>query len=36
MELIINEENANEINNFKADPLKYIEQYDKNAVSQYQ
>lgn len=35
MELIINNENANEINNFKAEPLKYIEKYDKAAVTQY-
>lgn len=35
MELIINNENANEINNFKVEPLKYIEKYDKTAVTQY-
>lgn len=36
MELILNNNNVNEINNFKADPLKYIEKYDKSAVTQYQ
>lgn len=36
MELILNNNNVNEINNFKVDPLKYIEQYDKSAVTQYQ
>ena len=35
MELIINDGNANEINNFKAEPLKYIEKHDKTAVTQY-
>jgi hypothetical protein len=36
MELILNNSNVNEINNFKAEPLKYIEKYDKSAVTQYQ
>ena len=36
MELILNNNNVNEINNFKAEPLKYIEEYDQSAVTQYQ